>query len=153
MHYLICKTNDMDEPNLDFYNFEIYNLKEPNAKANKNRTNKPVVVLLQNLKKEEIIFLRKIFQAVGLDLDKEVSILEYPQYTSYKEIAAEFELQKLVIFGLEPREIGLNLNVKLHQLVEFQEAKILFSYTLDTIANTLAVKKQFWAQLQMMFAK
>lgn len=143
----------MDEPNLDFYNFEIYNLKEPNAKANKNRTNKPVVVLLQNLKKEEIIFLRKIFQAVGLDLDKEVSILEYPQYTSYKEIAAEFELQKLVIFGLEPREIGLNLNVKLHQLVEFQEAKILFSYTLDTIANTLAVKKQFWAQLQMMFAK
>lgn len=145
------KTTEIKEPSADFYNFAIYKIDALENWTEEQKSEASIIVLLRNADRNELNLLAKIFQAVGKDLAKDAFVINQPEIITYKAINTAFNVKKLLVFGIEPKEIGLHLRINAYQATNFQGLELLFSHNLKTIAEDLAKKKQLWGQLQVMF--
>lgn len=145
------KKNKNIEPSSAFYNFQVYDIEENSTWKEGINSSLSIVVLLKNATTEDLNLLGKIFQAVGRNIEEEVCVINTLTTVSYKELATLFHLEKVLVFGIHPKEFGLHLNIDIYQTFIFQEVQFLFSDTLQVIASNLPKKKLLWAQLQAMF--
>ncbi|BDS10633.1 hypothetical protein [Aureispira anguillae] len=139
------------DPTADFYNFEIYPLKTSNGWIEQLKDKRSIVVVLNRIIEEDLVLLAKIFQAIGKKMEEEVCLIDGSDGLNYKDLRAVLDLEELLVFGMTPNEMGLHLSISAYQIVEFQNARLLFSHDLNTIANDLSKKKQLWQQLQLLF--
>jgi len=145
------KTENKNNPSADFFDFEIYPISDLKDISNEAEANKSVVVLLKGASQEEIDLLGKIFKAVGKNLETDGCLLNSTSPPTYKGVTDAIDFQKLLVFGIAPKDIGLHLKVKTYQLIPFQNRQLLFSHSLKVIMSDLNKKKMLWGQLQLMF--
>lgn len=143
--------NKKIEPSAVFYDFEVYKVAEDSTWKEGIVKDKSIVVLLKKANSEDLDLLSKIFQAVGKNLAEEVCVINTTVTVPYKELTELFDLKKVLVFGISPKEFGLHLNIDIYKTLVFQQVQFLFSDALETIASNLPKKKQLWGQLQAMF--
>ncbi|MBL7774554.1 MAG: hypothetical protein JNK89_01040 [Saprospiraceae bacterium] len=56
-----------------------------------------------------------------------------------------------MVFGLQPFEIGINIQCPLYQPVEFYGATFLFADTLAALEPDKTLKTRLWQALQQLF--
>lgn len=142
---------DKKNVNPGFYKFEIYPHSEQSKINIKGNSNKSIVVILKNASKEDINFLEKVFKAVGKNLETDVFVINDSNLILYKNLIDFVTFEKLLVFGAQPKEIGLHLNIIPYQLVPFQKRTLLFCHSLEVISEDSNKKKQLWEKLQIMF--
>ena len=146
------KTNNEKYPSTDFFNFEVYPFPKSSDWQLKNPTNVKIAVLLQNASEDDLVLLAKIFKAVGKDSKEDVLCINDSNVVAYKDLIAQHDVEKILVFGMQPKTIGLHLKCSIYQIIRFQEREIIFAHSLAEIASDLNKKKQFWSQLQVLFA-
>jgi len=144
--FAFIKANKM-KFNLNFFETELYQIaKQPLALEEGRRA---YVFLAQEYTAEELDFLAKIMQAVGLSLEKDVQVVPCPPEQS-------FQLQKKPLapcffFGLSTAFLGLRLELPLYQLVYYQDLQLLRGISLQQIALQKQHKLALWRALQEIF--
>lgn len=145
------KKNKNVEPSPVFYDFQVYKIEEDHSWKEKIDKEQSIIVVVKNASSTDLDLLNKIFQAVGKDMAAEVCVINISQSLTYKELTLLFDLKKVLVFGIFPKDFGLHINIDIYQTIVFQKVQFLFSDNLQIIANNLPKKKQLWTQLQTMF--
>ena len=96
-------------------------------------------------------FLKKILSAVKVDMDKQVLQI-FPNNTEPTNLEPLFKQSmpaKVLLFGVLPSTIGLNLNLTLYEVTSFRNLEILWAEKLSDIENNQDKKRQLWTSLQL----
>jgi hypothetical protein len=131
----------MDLPNKNFFNFNVYNVQEPDQ---------PTIVW-----EREQVFLYKIMQAVNKKPEEDFLLIDTKtkgEIPLFKEIENSVPQQGvLLVFGKKPAELGLHIDIKPYQIVYFKSWQVLFAHSLAEISANINYKKQLWGQLKQLF--
>ena len=139
-------------PSKDFLNFTVYpSLEKVVDLAAITPTTKEVVIVTQEVEENEIQLLTKIMQAVNKSVETDTCWLQADGIHSYQAISSQIEFEILLVFGILPKDMGLHLQIRPYQIVQFQGKKMLFVHGLDEVAQNVNYKKQLWGQLQLLF--
>jgi hypothetical protein len=106
----------------------------------------------KNLSPKELDFLHNIMKACKLQI-ADYAILTNRQADSldYQSTFKKFNQKQLILFGLDPADIGLPINFPQFQVQSFQQVKYLAAPGLDAIEGDKALKMQLWQCLKQLF--
>ena len=98
-------------------------------------------------------FLNKVFKAVEIDFNKEVSKLELEDESgiSISQHPCYQEHELLISFGPSLQNLGLKVASKKYHPFEFNNKKLLWVNNPKVILDNPSLKKQLWLNLQEMF--
>jgi hypothetical protein len=99
---------------------------------------------------EDLATLTSILTAKQLEL-RDVAIVNvhtHPQ-KDFKQLKHFFACKKLVLFGINPSEIGLR-DITSNQLEQYNETKILATYNFSEMRNDTAKKRLFWNAMKQL---
>jgi hypothetical protein len=98
-------------------------------------------------------FCSKVLAAAQIDLQKDTKICSLPAMSSVSLVSetAKISPQKILVFGLEPKRLGLNILPTLYEVFHFAGITWLFAEALDTIEADRTKKGQLWLALKNMF--
>jgi hypothetical protein len=99
-------------------------------------------------------YLKKIMGAAKLNLLEDCLILRGSldtKFPSFAHIQAAHPIQKVVLFGINPLDLGLNLTMPLYQPIVFAQTTFLFVDKLSTIEASKERRAALWACLQRLF--
>lgn len=138
-----------DIPHPDFFDFKLYQFED--KQRQKSNTTASIAIVSQALSSENRAFLHKILSAVQLDLNQGIDL--YEKQVLYKDLSQELSYKTCLVFGYQPKEIGLHIQAKAYKIVPFKGIKLLFSHDLQAISEDVQKKKMLWQQLQLLFQK
>lgn len=98
-------------------------------------------------------FLTKVLAAANLNLEKDTRFAEIPPNMPV-HFSADMQHNKpaqVVVFGLQPAQIGLSVSMPLYQPVEFYGCTWLFADALSVLEPDKTRKGQLWSCLKQMF--
>ncbi len=153
----MSKTNDILSS--DFLDFEIFGLSDENIlqieKDQSNQSKSLVVYHADNGEDGLQDFLTNILTAVKLDTSKDVSIVKVTDKTGISFIRAKTitTIEKMIIFGIAPNQLGINLDIRKYVPLDFQGCTFLYADTLSEVKNDVNKKKALWASLQEIYLK
>ncbi len=103
----------------------------------------------------DIVFLKKIFESVNVDLERDTLLMVITQSNefSWNSITKKAEFEHLVFFGSNPKKIGLQFEFSWYQIFDVQEQQFLFAEPLHLIATDRSRKGALWNALKKMFLK
>lgn len=96
--------------------------------------------------------LQAISKAIKIDISKEVEVIVL---SKGMKISAGGELSKFdvaIFFGVNPADIGLNIDAKLYRILSMESIKLLVSHNLIDIAADKNKKMYLWKCLQLLFS-
>lgn len=98
-------------------------------------------------------FLEKVFNAVQLDFQKQCSkvIIENNNGFSLTSTSIFKQHEIWICLGIEPKKLGLNLEIDKYGLISFQGNHVLWADNPIEILNDPNLKKQLWVSLQKLF--
>jgi hypothetical protein len=97
-------------------------------------------------------FLEKIMSAAKLNLQTDCLILRgLDNLPSLLNIASEYTIEHVIMFGIKPKQLGLNIDVTPYTVTHFQAKTLLFVDNMATIEQNTALKKALWECLQKVF--
>jgi hypothetical protein len=101
------------------------------------------------------IFLSNILTAAKLDLSKDVCLLKITAETgfSYIKFKTKVPIEKVILFGISPIKLGINLDLKLYTPMVFQNCIFLLADHLAIIQADVNKKRELWACLQKIYLK
>jgi len=143
-------TNNNQEPSSHFFDFDVYHFPDFIAQDDMAYQGQSIAVFIQDATADELTLLGKIFQALGKDLNKDVWIVNDSKIISYTTLSELKGLEYLLIFGIAPKVMGLNVAVQLYQPLSFQNYQILLAHRLAVIGADPNKKRQLWGPLQTM---
>ena len=94
--------------------------------------------------------LRKLVKAINLTAN-DFALVNYSDYTSekYNDLKAFFNCKLMIAFGVDA--VDLNVPVQpLHQLINYEEATLLFAKNLHDLDTDQVSKKILWTSLQQL---
>jgi hypothetical protein len=106
----------------------------------------------QSIERED--YLKKIIGAAKLNLLEDCLILRgslETQFPSFIQIKNAHPVQKVVLFGIKPSDIGLNLEIPPYQPIVFNNCTFLFVDKISIIEPSKERRAALWACLQRMF--
>ncbi len=123
----------------------------------KGSNNKRVVVIVTSFE-EEINgaetsgLFEKIIQSIGLTMD-DISLIDISKspVSSFKVLQRKFNPTSVILFGINPQKLRLNVSVKGYQVIHLNEVQLLFSHRLGQLQEDVERKKLLWTALQSMF--
>lgn len=96
--------------------------------------------------------LGKILGSIGYDIQQDARVVAIHQ-EEIVNIKCELETTKhLLLFGIKPARVGLNVNSK-RRLVILEDLVVIRSGTLANIANDSREKRALWEVLKTVFKK
>lgn len=146
----------------NFFDFKIFAVPEPADTREKMEGdgNEGVLVLYQpsEAASDELGFLKRILQAVRLELERDVFLVHITpdQRVSLSGMRRGSGIRKVIAFGIDPARLGIRFNADLYQPVRHQDLVYLFA---DDIQRIHAERQQgekrraaaLWRALQEMF--
>lgn len=115
--------------------------------------NKFMLLLIQedshpNLRSNELEALGNILGAKRMSL-KDVAIVNQRQYKSstWREYKDYFACSSIVLFGIDPTEIGLRTLPK-NAITDFEGMQVLFTYSFAEMLGSTDKKREFWNQMK-----
>lgn len=142
---------------MSLYEFQKYALesKEITSKRLKGSNQKALLVVLKTDEKSLIPFLQKILQAIKMDWEKDILVLEIDSNTNLKlsEIWDSHKINQVLVFGIPPKQLGLNINIKAYEPLNWTNRQLLFSHDLTYLNDPkhAAYKKTLWNALKSLF--
>lgn len=106
----------------------------------------------QSVERED--YLKKIIGAAKLNLLEDCLILRgslETKFPSFVQMQNAHSIQKAVLFGIKPSDIGLNLEIPPYQPIVFNNCTFLFVDKISIIEPSKERRAALWACLQRMF--
>jgi hypothetical protein len=112
-----------------------------------------VVVSAQYFSPEETAFLEKVLNAAKINLSNDVLLLQKNEAepVSIAPVLQAKNPQFVLVFGLAPADIGLQLQHQLYQPDHFYRSTWLWANDLPAIAVDRNLKTKLWTALQQLF--
>ncbi len=139
---------------LDQINIQYYQIKAPLHGAAKTEPCLTVVLLkaTESSDKDKEL-LSKMLGAVKRSMD-DTTLITVSEEEQGQSIAGLFEnhaIQQILVFGISPKDLGLNIKARLYQPQTMHDKQILFSHGLPAIIQKPEYKKPLWEALQQVF--
>lgn len=96
----------------------------------------------------------KMMAAIHIDIDKDVAIIRLEDSAEVLESVnwiSKSMNQHVLVFGLSPAQIGLNINHLPYRPMRLYNSSILFCHTLEAIHFDVNLKKRLWKALKEQF--
>ncbi len=118
------------------------------------KNQKGIFLLYAKDEVEELPFLKKVLQSVQLDFDQDVLSFMGDATTSFSvsDLYQTTSITKVLVFGLPPSQIGLQLHLSKYQAYPINNRTYLFADRLPDIAANKNLKGHLWKGLQELFA-
>ena len=68
------------------------------------------------------------------------------QNTTFLELQKEFSALNIICFGVEPAEIGLQIETEQNKVIRFMGINLVFTSSLDEISKNEKLKRQFFIE-------
>lgn len=135
-----------------FENAEVFSLKENTGESafEGNSLSGILIICSGSITDEEKFFLDKILTSVKLKLN-EVMLMQSENASAFHRMKAALGFKKLILFGVAPREIGLNTACSMYVPSDFQDTQILASESLSVLEESATSKTLLWKALKKMF--
>ena len=136
------------------YNTVLYKIQrdaigvEPEGNGSKGLV---VAVALEEASGGEMETLQKMIAAIRYDIKEDVTILRIPSGQQFPLTALEMGWQDLLVFGLSPASVGLQIEHLQEKILFLESRKALFSPSLREINSSIPKKQALWRLLQEMF--
>ena len=144
--------------NNSFYDFTAYNISDSeNIRAVVSGDNARHILIgfLDEQRDELETFLKKIIAAAKIDIEKDCLILrgdaENVSLPSFAQLKSKSKIKKLVLFGINGKDLGFNIETHLYIPFAFNNCQFLFADKLSVIENSQERKKALWSGLQTLF--
>ena len=146
---------------MQFIDYKVYNIeKNDNEILKKNafgRNQKGIIIVYSNNVKEfspenAKDFLEKIIKAIGLNLEEDTLCIPLTQDTpcSFRSLT-EFNVKHLFVFGLTPREMGIQAKVANYEPVRLNNCNFFFADNLYELSTNQNKKRALWNYLKNTF--
>lgn len=145
---------------MQFLDFQIFPQIDSEKLLNsaKGSNQKKLLIVLKKLdpdKKEELLeLLFRILKAVEYDLHQDALLIELTDEEgfSFVRFQAKTKIEKMIVFGIDPKKCGLNFSVKLYEEKKFQDWSFLFANDLQEIAADInnKLKRPLWIAVKKM---
>ena len=105
------------------------------------------------LEDAEMEMLTNLLTACKLSV-ADIALVNYAHCApvTYDELIAEFNSEKLLIFGISTSDLKLPFNVPDFQIQKFQHQTYLFNPSMNSILNEVHLKKNLWNSLKKLFS-
>jgi hypothetical protein len=139
---------------LNYKIFPILELSEFSAQLEGANARQVLIGFFDEQSSEREDYLKKIMSAAKLNLLEDCLILrgsletKFPNFVSMQDAHV---IQKAVLFGIKPTDIGLNLDMPLYQPVVFNNCTFLFVDKISVIEPSKERRAALWACLQRIF--
>jgi DNA polymerase III psi subunit len=103
---------------------------------------------------ENRLFLDKILQALQIQVDIHINILEYNNEAAIDidEYLQTQPTHRVWWIGLQPKNAGWQMNWLPYKIYTLGEQQHFISHNLSTIAEKQDLKRQLWQTIQVFFA-
>lgn len=101
--------------------------------------------------KEESTLLGGIYNALKLDRAQTNFIDLGKKSITYRDAVNTMNTKYFILFGIEPKDIRLNINLRPYQIVKVGETQMIFSHPLADLNANQTYKKYLWNALKQMF--
>ena len=75
-------------------------------------------------------------------------VLRDAQLISINSYVRQFAIQKVISFGISPKDIGLQINPSAYRLIEMEALKLVFSHKISSLNSDKQKKIKLWNTLQ-----
>jgi len=143
----------------NFLDFDIFAVSDQNLSLKgldqSNQFNSLVVYTPEAENETEQKFLSNILGAVKLDMSKDVFLLKTTakQGFSFSRLKTVASFEKILLFGLEAKHLGIHLDLKPYQPMQFQSHTFLTAHPLAEIQADVNKKRALWTCLQEIYLK
>lgn len=98
-------------------------------------------------------FLKKVFQAVNLNISTDSYLLELEvnQKIALGPVLRHKGINSIIVFGLATENLGMHLQLQRYQIASLETQKILLADDLHTIQSSEKLKRALWNNLKEMF--
>lgn len=111
-----------------------------------------IATLENKLKPEKEVLLNAILSACKLDPTQLFICTDQEQlHSSFLAMVEAQQATKVILFGLDPAQIGLPIHFPLFQIQSFQGVQYLHAPTLDALEIDKQMKMQLWQKLKQIF--
>ena len=139
---------------LDYQIFQMPELSEFSAQLVGNNARQVLVGFFDEQSAEREEYLKKIMGAAKLNLPEDCLILRGSldtKFPSFANLSHTYTIQKAVLFGINPLDLGLNLTVPMYQPLLFNKTAFLFVDKLSVIELSKERREALWKCLQRLF--
>jgi len=133
--------------------FKISDFKNENFKIDGTNTDSVLILspsFSSVLPAEERAMLSKMLNALKLNIEN-VALCAAAKPPPFHFLKNKIAFTKLLVFGIEPQSIGMNINAEVNRVINFRNTKIVFSETLSTLIGNEKSKGMLWKALKEMF--
>jgi len=139
------------------FEYPYYNISEsvfPKDRCIGNNERRTLVLVEQKDFADHGALLTKILRAVDLDFEQDISFIpvEKNERISFLNTSDSKEYENILLFGLEPQQIGLMTNPG-QGLLRLEDFTVIVSSPLSAIAKDPVAKRNLWGHLQRVFKK
>ncbi len=101
------------------------------------------------------LFLEKVLTAAGLNLEQDIALAAITpgSAVSLFPFPEHKRPQVILVFGVEPQDLGLHLEQAMYVPTDFYGTVFLFAHKLSELQPDTGKKGQLWRALQQIFLK
>jgi hypothetical protein len=150
------KIIDLKTTLLDYQIFSTPELSEFSAQLDGQNARQVLVGFFDEQSAEREDYLKKIIGAAKLNLLEDCLILRGSRGTKFPSMAnlkTVHSIQKAVLFGINPLDLGLNLTIPLYQPTVFNGIIFLFVDKLSVVEASKERRAALWTCLQRLFLR
>jgi hypothetical protein len=139
---------------LDYKVFAVSDTGKINEKLSGDNQKHILVVSSEDDDVEMVAFLEKILTAVKIQLSTDCLMLrgmDSSDFPSFSNIVKENKIQKILVFGFKPSDLGLVFQAPQYFITEILDYHFLFVDNLSVIFKQVEKKKALWDNLQILF--
>lgn len=138
---------------LDQIKIQFYSIKADILDQIDNDQCKTIVILHESesaATDQELLI--KMLNAVKRSVDEtQIIVLSDEHMGSIGSLFSIDHIEQIIVFGLLPQDVGLNIKAKLYRTFKMQGKQLLFSHGLVTLNQKPEYKKPLWEALQQAF--
>ncbi|MDZ7881067.1 MAG: hypothetical protein U5L45_25600 [Saprospiraceae bacterium] len=139
---------------LDYQIFPTPELNEFSAQLTGTNIRQVLVGFFDEQSVEREDYLKKIMSAAKFNLPEDCLILRgshETKFPSFIDLKRTHNVDKAVLFGIKPSDLGLNLEIPLYQPIVFNKCVFLFVDKISVIEPSKERRAALWVCLQKIF--
>jgi len=106
---------------------------------------------ISDMEVQNSLFSKLIENALKLKLEQFLFVDLNAKTQRFSVINKAVEVRKCFLFGVSEREVGLNMDIPLYQLMNVSNIEFLRADAPEVLENDKHKKSQLWQQLQLAF--
>jgi hypothetical protein len=92
-----------------------------------------------------------IAKALGLNFENDIELFLFDKENPTNIASSLGNFKKVLIFGVNPKAIGLQMDAKIYKIFSFEAFSLLVAHPVTKIAEDIKTKQILWKILQTMY--